>query len=138
MKKFIEYFSLFNLYGVIYVLIEILYRGYSHWSMFLLGGICGILIGLINEIISWEMSFIFQCFIGGCIVTSLELLIGYIVNIKLGLNIWDYSNMWGNYLGQICPLFSSLWCILSGIVIVLDDWLRYWLFKEDRPNYKLI
>ena len=55
MNKLLKYLALGTLGGMIYVLIELMWRGYSHWSMFLLGGICFIALGLINEIIPWEM-----------------------------------------------------------------------------------
>ena len=55
MNKLLKYLSLGTLGGMIYVLIELMWRGYSHWSMFLLGGICFIALGLINEVIPWEM-----------------------------------------------------------------------------------
>ena len=132
-----EYLFLFYFYGATYVTIEVFFREHSHWTMFLLGALCGILIGKLNEFISWEMSFILQSIIGGLIVTILEFIWGYILNIKLGLNLWDYSNMWGNIKGQICPLFSVCWCVISGVAIILDDYLKYWFFDEEKPKYKL-
>jgi uncharacterized membrane protein len=82
--------------GSIYYLIEFLYKhlisgGITHWSMALLGGICFLAIGEINEHLSWEMSIIKQGIIGSFIVTSLEFIFGYILNIRLNLGIWDYS-----------------------------------------------
>lgn len=124
--------------GMIYILLEMLWRGYSHWTMFLLGGICFVAIGLINEVISWEMLLWKQVLIGACIVTSLEFLTGCIVNLWLGWNVWDYSNLPGNILGQICPQYFLLWLPVSLVGIVLDDWLRYWLWGEERPKYNLI
>jgi uncharacterized membrane protein len=91
--------------------------------MFFVGGLCGLLIGLINEYTP-KMPIILQMTIGTIIVTSLELITGYILNIKLGLNIWDYSNLMFNYKGQICLIFSILWFLLSYIVIKLDDYIR--------------
>ena len=98
-KKKLKLYFLFYFYGATYVTIEVFFRERSHWTMFLLGALCGILIGKLNEFIPWEMSFILQCIIGGLIVTILEFIWGYILNIKLGLNLWDYSNMWGNIKG---------------------------------------
>ena len=43
--EFIKYFILFGIGGIAYVVIELLWRGYSHWSMFALGGLCFLLIG---------------------------------------------------------------------------------------------
>ena len=91
-----------------YNLIEILYRDYTHWSMFILGGICFISIGLLNEIFPWELSLWYQILIGAIIITVLEFMTGCIVNLWLGWNVWDYSNMPGNILGQVCPQFFLL------------------------------
>lgn len=134
--KLKKYLILFGSGGVVYSLIEILFRGRTHWSMFILGGLSLILIGLLNETFPWEMPLVVQMLLGGLMITCLELLTGYIVNIKLGWNIWDYSNTPFNFKGQICACFSLLWCLLSVIGIVLDDWLRYWLFHEEFPTYK--
>lgn len=127
---------LFVLYGILYVLIEILYRNYSHWSMFLLGGLCGILIGIINEYYSWEMPFWKQVLIGEFMVLNLEFLTGCLVNVLFDWNIWDYSSIPFNLFGQICLPFAILWIPLIAITIILDDYLRYWFFKEEKPHYK--
>lgn len=139
-RKVIQYLSkelfLFLIGGFIYVGIEILARGFSHWSMFILGGLCFILIGLINELFPWDMLFQYQCLLGAGIITSLEFITGCIVNIYLGWNVWDYSDRMFNLLGQICLQNCIYWVFLSGIAIVLDDIIRWKLFKEERPRYK--
>lgn len=121
--------------GIVYFLIEILWRGYSHPSMFVLGGICFILIGLINEFFTFEMPMWKQQSIASIIVTLLEFITGIIVNVILKLNVWDYSNMPFNILGQICLPYIFLWFLLSLPAIVLDDYLRYNFFKEEKPHY---
>lgn len=123
--------------GCVYYAIEVMWRGYSHWTMAALGGICFVLIGGINEFFTWEMPLALQGVIGAAIVTALELVAGVILNLWLRLGIWDYSNMPLNFLGQICLPFSLLWILLSVVAVVLDDWLRYWLFDEERPTYVL-
>ena len=123
--------------GCVYFLIEMAWRGHSHWTMAVLGGVCFVLIGDINEFIPWNMPLILQGAIGSGIVTVLELVSGIILNLWLGLEIWDYSNMPFNLLGQICLPFTLLWVALSIVAVALDDWLRYWLFGEDRPTYTL-
>ena len=123
--------------GCVYFLIEMAWRGHSHWTMAVLGGVCFVLIGDINEFIPWNMPLILQGAIGSGIVTVLELVSGIILNLWLGLGIWDYSNMPFNLLGQICLPFTQLWVALSLVAVVRDDWLRYWLFGEDRPTYTL-
>lgn len=136
-KTILKLIILFIIGGTIYVSLELLFRGRSHISMFILGGLCFVTVGGINNYISWEMPLILQMLIGAVIITTLEFITGYIVNIKLGLNVWDYSNQPFNIMGQICLLFSFLWLLISLIAIVLDDYLRYWIFKEKKPKYHL-
>ena len=120
--------------GAIYYGIECIWRGYSHWSMAILGGICFIAVGSINELFSWEMPMWKQCLIGAIVVTILEFITGCIVNLWLGWNIWHYERF--DVLGQICLPFTFFWFLLSGVAIIIDDWLRYWWFEEERPHYK--
>lgn len=138
MKQVIKYLFLFSVGGLIYVIIELLWRGHSHWTMFLLGGLCFICCGLLNEILPWNMVLSKQMFLGAIIITALEFMTGYIVNIKLKWNVWDYSNLPLNICGQICPAFFIAWYYVSGVAIVLDDYLRYKFFHEEKPHYKLI
>lgn len=127
---------LFIVGGILYLLIELLFRGHTHWLMFFVGGFCFILAGAINNYIDWDMPFPLQQFIGSILITAVELISGFVLNIMLKLNIWDYSNMPLNFLGQICLPFSIGWFFLSAIAIVLDDYLRYWLFHEQKPKYR--
>lgn len=136
-KQWLKIFILFLIGGFIYVAIELGFRGHSHWTMFLLGGLCFILIGGLNNYIPWEMSIIKQGIIGALIITSLEFIFGLVLNLYLNLGIWDYSNMPFNILGQICLPFSIAWFFLSLVAIFIDDWLRYILFKEEKPHYHL-
>lgn len=124
--------------GGVYLIIELLWRGHSHWTMFLLGGICFVCIGLLNEIIPWEMVLSKQMLIGAILVTLLEFITGCIINLYLKWDVWDYSNLPLNLYGQICVPFMIAWYYVSGLAIVLDDWLRYWIFHEEKPHYKLI
>ena len=106
--------------------------------MFVLGGFCFNCLGSINEFIPWTMKLWKQMLIGASIITVLEFITGVIVNIILGWNVWDYTGVWGNVLGQICLPFSIAWFFLSFVGIILDDYLRYWLFKEEKPYYEFI
>ena len=130
MKELMRSSILFLIYGFMYYIIEVLYRGYSHWSMFILGGLCGVVIGLLNER-NKDISIWKQGLYGAIIVTILEFIIGYIVNILLGWNIWDYSDVPFNFLGQICLPFTIIWFILSIVCVYLDDILREKLFKSE-------
>lgn len=127
---------LFGIGGLIYILIELIARGRTHWSMFLVGGLAFFLIGCINEKYR-NMPMIPQMVIGAVVITGLEFLCGCIVNLWLGWNVWDYSNMSFNLLGQICLPFTLLWFFLSGAAVVVDDFIRHLLWKEEIPRYKL-
>lgn len=137
MIKLRKYGVLALIGGIIYGALELICRGYTHWTMVILGGICFVVVGLLNEIIPWEMPLAVQMLCGCMIITALEFGCGCIVNIWLGWAVWDYSDEWGNLLGQICPLYSVLWYFVSLPAILIDDWLRYWLFFEDRPHYRI-
>ena len=121
--KFLKNLLIFSIFGLTYGLIEILWRGYTHPSMVIVGGICGLLIGLLNEK-NKKMNLLLQMVEGMVIVTVLEFVSGIILNLCLGLNVWDYSNMRFNLLGQICPQFCIAWFFLSYFVIRIDDLLR--------------
>lgn len=136
--KLFEYLVIFLIGGFAYCGIEILWRGHTHPSMFILGGVCLIAVGLLNEgIFPENFGIIPQMIMGGLIITALEFITGLIVNIGLGLNVWDYSDMPLNLMGQICLPFTLAWMLLSFVAIVVDDWLRYTLFDELWPEYKL-
>lgn len=137
MRRLLKPSILFGVGGFTYVLFEIVWRGYSHWTMFVVGAICFLIIGGINEFYSWEMPLWKQCVISALIITAIEFISGCIVNLGLGWNVWDYSDTPFNVLGQICLPYTLLWIPVSLIGIILDDYLRYWLFKEEKPHYKL-
>ena len=137
LKLFLKYLFLGFIGGFTYYNIELIYRGYSHISMFLLASFLFILIGLINEFLSWDTPLFIQSIIGAIIVTVFEFITGCIVNLWLGLNIWDYSNEPLNVMGQICLPFTLIWIVLSCIAIILDDYLRYYIFNEEKPHYKV-
>jgi hypothetical protein len=136
-NNFLKYTFLFLTGGFAYGAIEIISRGYSHISMLIAGGICFILIGLLNEVFSWDMAIISQMVISTLIITTIEFMVGVVVNLWLKLNVWDYSTKPYNILGQVCLLYSNIWFFLSLFAILLDDFLRYYLLKEEKPRYKI-
>ncbi len=136
MRQYLKLLFLFGTGGLLYNLLELAWRAWSHWTMFFLGGLCFICLGLINEVIPWKMPLWQQALIGACIITALEFLTGCVVNLWLGWGVWDYSGMPGNILGQICPQYFGLWLPVSLVGIVLDDWLRFLLFEEEKPHYR--
>ena len=137
MQKWYKNKILGGIGGLLYFILELAWRGHSHWTMFILGGICFLAIGAVNELIPWCMPLWQQALIGAAIVTVLEFLTGCIVNLWMSWGVWDYSGLPGNVLGQICPQYVALWVPVSLAAIVLDDWLRFWMFLEERPHYCL-
>lgn len=135
--RWVKALALMGIGGAIYAVIELIWRGHTHRTMALLGGLLFVLIGAINEYIPWRIPLWRQGVIGALIVTWAELVAGLVLNVWLRLGIWDYSNLPGNFMGQICPQFTAAWVLLSIVAVVLDDWLRHWLFGEDRPHYKI-
>ena len=131
-----ELIYLFFCGATIYMSIEVAYRGFTHWTMGIIGGICFVIIGGFNNYIDWGMPVIKQAFLGGFIITAFEFIAGVILNIWLNLNIWDYSTEKFNIFGQICLPFSLLWCLLSIVAIYVDDGIRYLVFKEPFPKHK--
>lgn len=132
----IKTLTLFFCGGVLYYSIEIMWRGHSHVSMFLDGGVCFVLIGLMNEVVP-GLPLAVQAVLGASLIVFSELLVGSLVNLRLGLNIWDYSNQPMNYRGQVCLPFFLLWIPLAAFASVMDDTLRFWLFAEPWPPFTL-
>ncbi len=106
--------------GLLYILVELIWRGYSHWTMVLLGGVCFVLIGLLDEI-QQKPPVLLQMLQGASIVTFLEFITGCVLNLWLGLGVWDYSNMPFNILGQICLPFTLIWFFISYLVIKIEN-----------------
>lgn len=119
MKSFIVCFILG---GAVYVGLEFLWRGRSHISMFISGGLAfALLDGIFSK---YTLPLLLKCAIGAAIITSLEFAAGYIVNIRMGLNVWDYSERPLNLYGQICPEFSLLWAGLTVPISYLSQFLH--------------
>ena len=91
-----------------------------------------------NEHFPWPLPLWVQAILGGLAITAGELAAGLVLNVWLGLDIWDYSGQWSNLWGQICPLYTGLWCLLAGPVIVGFDWLDHWLCGGERPRYTIL
>lgn len=138
LKEAFKLFILFLIGGLVYSAIEIAYKGDTHYSMFIVGGLCFILIGGINSYLSYDMPLIYQMLISSVIITVLEFISGCIVNLWLKIGVWDYSRMPFNVLGQICLLFMIIWFFLSAVGIFLDDFVRWKMFGEEKPHYRLL
>ena len=106
-----------------YGLLEILWRGYTHWSMLLTGGFCFTsLYGLYARLKTKNIVKI--CILFTVVITFYEFLSGCVFNKIFRLNVWDYSSHRFNIFGQICPMFSFLWFFLSFPLVFLCKALK--------------
>lgn len=122
--------------GMFYCGVELLWRQWTHGSMFLLGGLCFYVVGGLNRHVHW--SILTQMAIGALIITFFEFWTGVIVNRVMHLGVWDYSHVPMNLLGQICLPFTLLWFGLCFIGIFIEDYVRRGLFRESLPQYRWI
>ena len=96
-----------------YPALELLWRGQTHSSMALAGGICLCLINHICCDALEDNSMVSRCLAGTGVITGVELVLGLLLNRLLGFDIWDYSNVPLNLLGQVCLPYSFLWMGLT-------------------------
>lgn len=111
MTFFAQKVKIFVIGAVGYTILEVLFRGYTHWSMTITGGVCFVFLYQMNA--RDEKAPLWQKGLkGALIITSIEFMVGCIVNLWLGWNVWDYSGYSFNFLGQVCLAFTLLWFIL--------------------------
>lgn len=115
--------------GVIYSLCEIVFRGYTHWSMTITGGVCLVLMHWHFTLYPGENIFK-KCLYGAVVITTMEFIAGCIVNLWLDWEVWDYSNLFMNVLGQICLPFTIIWYGISFFAV----WLCKFMNKQFGVN----
>ncbi len=124
----LELLTVFLLGGSAYGALEVLWRGHTHWSMILTGGVCFALIYLIAS--RSRESRLHQYILCAAVVTTVEFLVGILVNLRLGMGVWDYSHCRWNLLGQICARYTLYWLILSVPACALARKLYEGLFRR--------
>ena len=106
-----------------YSLLEVLWRGFTHWTMALTGGTC--LVVLYNLfVLMGDTSIWIKCLAGSLAITTIEFAVGCLVNIVLKWNVWSYDSMPFNLLGQVCLLYSVLWYFLSIPLVFLTAFIQ--------------
>ena len=123
MDKCKEYTKIAALGGAGYCTLELLWRGYTHWTMAVAGAL-GLLALYWVQMHLWEKPLVFRALVGCLLVTGLELSVGVVVNLMFGMRVWDYSRVPGNFLGQICLAYSLLWYLLCLFVMPVISLLR--------------
>jgi uncharacterized membrane protein len=119
LKKYLIPFMMFFSGGFLYVGLELLWRHYSHWSMFLAGGCCFTLIDFCNQLLKKGTPLWVRCTVGAVIITAVEFVSGCFVNLLAHWDIWDYSRYKINLMGQICLIYTMLWFFLTMPVLWL-------------------
>jgi len=94
--------------GAGYVGLELLWRGRSHISMFLAGGVCFLILGKLNRLVFPPAV---KCLLGAVAITCVELTAGLLANRTY--RVWDYRQLPFNYKGHICLIYSLLWIPVS-------------------------
>jgi uncharacterized membrane protein len=123
LRKTKEQAIVFSIGALAYTVIELLWRQHTHWSMSLTGGTCfSVLYNLYNKF--QTVSLPGKCLMGSTVITSIEFVVGVIVNIWQKWDVWDYSQLRFNILGQICPLYSSFWLLLSIPIVYVSKQLK--------------
>ncbi|NLY71528.1 MAG: hypothetical protein GX076_07630 [Clostridiales bacterium] len=129
MKRVFENLQIFIIGAILYCSIEILFRGYTHWTMFLAGGLC--LVILYHAFLRYkELSLFKKCLLGALIITFVEFIFGCVFNLFFNWNVWDYSHFRFNFMGQVCLLFTILWFFISIPVVLFINYLKQMVSKE--------
>lgn len=118
MRFVFELLVIFIFGATAYTCIEILWRGYSHPTMTAAGGVCFVFIYLLR-ISAPELNILTRGLIGAAVISATEFAIGWVVNLKLGWDVWDYSALRFNFMGQVSLFYSFLWFLMS----ILSDLL---------------
>lgn len=111
-SKLFKNLCLFILGGLLYNLIEVIWRGRTHWSMFLVGGTCFQFIGRIYRTFK-HSRLILRCLLSSVAVTAIEFVSGCLFNLHWKMRVWDYTDLPLNIAGQVCLLYSVFWAALS-------------------------
>ena len=127
-NRFLEPFIYILFGGLTYYCIELIFRGFSHYSMFLCGGIIFYIIGLFQRFAPESLHFVTKMIITTLIITVIELCFGILFNLVLHEQVWDYSSHYYHWRGQICLTFSILWFFLSAPVLYLEKLLHHFLY----------
>ncbi|MGI6031475.1 MAG: putative ABC transporter permease [Eubacteriales bacterium] len=115
MKQWQKYGLLALAGGIGYNGVELLWRGYSHWSMTVTGGICLLLLWTLQQRMA-DQSLWKRCVMGMILITAVEFLVGCVVNLVFCWEVWDYTDAPCNLLGQVCLPYSLLWGLLCAPV----------------------
>ena len=138
-KKTIPLLVIFVVSGFTYTMLELLWRGRTHWTMFICAGLCGLVMANINNnLLEFNTDFREQVFVSALLCTTMEFFFGIIFNGDF--QIWDYRGTWGTIhaLGdQVNILFFGIWALISFFALPLLDWMQWKLGLAEKPYYRI-
>lgn len=129
--------------GALYFLLEVAYKTITghperiSWTMLVLAIVLCIPVERAGYQLPWETPLWLQAAVCAVLVTLVEFCAGCVLNLWFGLDIWDYSDIPFNLIGQICFPFSVVWWVLCLLFIVVFDWMRYAVIGGDKPTYSI-
>ena len=124
-----EYTTVYTIGSLGYSALEVLWRGFTHWTMSVTGGVCFLLLYRMNRSLR-RRPLLYRCAAGAGIITGVEFSVGCVVNRLLGWDVWDYSDMPFQIMGQVCLLFSVLWFLLCIPGLTLATALQKRLYAQ--------
>lgn len=129
--------------GTVYFLLEVAWKTATgkpemiSWTMLVLAILLTAAVERCGYQLPWEVPLWIQSLACAALVTTVEFFAGVILNIWLGLGVWDYSDLPGNFMGQICPQFFGVWFVMCLVFIPAFDWMRWSVEGGERPKYYL-
>lgn len=109
----------FLLGAVGYPALEVLWRGRTHPSMALAGGLGAAMIHRVHQTALPALGKSLLC---GAGITAIEAACGLLWNRQY--QVWDYRRMPLNWRGQVCVPYTALWCLLSGAYMGVENLVR--------------
>ena len=127
--------------GALYFLLEVAYKTATgsperiSWTMLVLAVALCVPVERAGAELPWECPLWLQALYCAALVTAVEFFAGCVLNLWLGLAIWDYTGLPLNLYGQICLPFFMAWWALCMIFVPVFDWLRWAVEGGEKPRY---
>ena len=130
--------------GTVYYLLEVAYKSLTghperiSWTMLVVAVALCIPVERCGAELPWGCPLWLQALACAGLVTAVEFAAGLVLNVWLGLGVWDYSHLPFNLMGQICLQFFFVWWGLCFVFIPVFDWMRWTVEGREQPHYTMI
>ena len=128
--------------GTVYFLLEVAYKTLTghperiSWTRLVLAILLTVPVERCGAQLPWDIPLWIQAICCAVLVNAVELAAGVVLNLWLGLDIWNYSDLPFNLWGQICPRFFAVWLLLCLLFIPVFDRMRYTVEGGEKPHYR--